>query len=95
MADNPEAGPKDASPAQHATTPDWVVGNALASSETQWIMQALNRLDERLGGIEKRLRRLEISIAVALGFVLCTGFAIGLISRMVSFDFKIAILPVS
>ncbi len=66
---------------------------SVSSGENSWIMQSLNQVNSRLEGIENRLRRLEIRIAVALGFVLCFGIIIGLVARFVSFDFEIAIIP--
>ena len=95
MANSAEPRADESSPGGHATTPDRVASDASSSSEIQWVIQALNRLDARLDGVEKRLRRLEIRLVVAMGFALCMGIVIGLIARVVSFDFRLAIVPVS
>ena len=58
-----------------------------------WLMRSLNQIDDRLAAIEKRLRKLETRYYVALGIVLALGLAIGLVSRLVQFDFTIAIVP--
>lgn len=95
MANSAEPRTDESSPVEHATTPDRVASGTSSSSEIQWVIQALNRLDARLDGVEKRLRRLEIRIAVAVGFALCVGIVVGLIAWVVSFDFRLAIVPVS
>lgn len=95
MANSAEPRTDESSPGGHATTPDRVVSGVSSSTGIQWVIQALNRLDARLDGIEKRLRRLEIRLAVALGFALCVGIVAGFIARVVSFDFRLAIVPVS
>ena len=62
-------------------------------ADLAWVMKGLNDLGERIGGIEDRMRKLEIRIAIAFGVILGAGIIVGVLARLISFDFEIAIIP--
>ncbi|MDE0702685.1 MAG: hypothetical protein OXH59_03080 [Rhodospirillaceae bacterium] len=65
----------------------------ILSGQSAWIMQALNGITGRLDGIEGRLRKIEIRLYITFGILIGIGFVVGLVSRIVSFDFAISIVP--
>jgi len=63
------------------------------SGQSAWIMQALNGITGRLDGIEDRLGKIERRLYIAAGILLGIGIVIGILSRILSFDFTISITP--
>ena len=60
---------------------------------SQWVMLAINGLNSRLDGIDKRLRRIEILVATAIAIVAIFGALMGAISDLIEFDFVVSIQP--
>ncbi len=92
MADRDSATPDEAAGARRPTTPDRAAA-AHGADGNVWIAQALNRANDRLDGIEKRLRRVENRIAWALGLAIGVGFVVGVLFQAADLSFRIAIVP--
>ena len=51
------------------------------------------RLGERLASVEGRLGRIERNIYIAIGVAIGIGLIVGILSRLISFDFVVSIQP--